>query len=135
MIAVTSLIAMHWSEIRPLPPPPHSPTKHIQNTCRIIYTIMHTVRTFNSCTRRPDVCPCLVVQTPMDIMSQIYEKHIEDPRSLRLKATFSCKGNPRIHAQENRCQSGVRSSILPGLLTHLVQELNVGTVGLKAQRA
>ena len=34
----------------------------------------------------------------------------------------------RIHAQETRCQSGVRSCILPGLSTHLVQELNAGTV-------
>ena len=26
----------------------------------------NTVQTFNSCTSRPDVCQCLVVQTPMD---------------------------------------------------------------------
>ena len=31
----------------------------------------HTVQTFNSCTSRPDVCQCLVVQTPMDNMSKI----------------------------------------------------------------
>ena len=28
-----------------------------------------TVQTFNSCTSRPDICQCLVVQTPIDIMS------------------------------------------------------------------
>ena len=29
-----------------------------------------TVQTFNSCTSRPDVCQCLVVQIPMDNMSE-----------------------------------------------------------------
>ena len=37
----------------------------------------------------------------------------------------------RIHAQETRWQSGVRSCIMPGLPMHLMQELNVGTVVIK----
>ena len=46
-------------------------------------------------------------------------------------ATFSFfLGHPCIYAQETVLQSGVRSSILPGLPTHLVQELNVGTVAV-----
>ena len=31
---------------------------------------LSTVRTFNSCTSRPEVCQCLVIQTPMDNMSK-----------------------------------------------------------------
>ena len=34
----------------------------------------------------------------------------------------------RIHAQETGCQSGVRSSIVPGLPTHLLQKLNASAV-------
>ena len=37
-------------------------------------------------------------------------------------------GHPCIHAQDTGWQSGVRSCITPGLLRHLVQELNVSTV-------
>ena len=41
----------------------------------------------------------------------------------------ACKSKlPGIHAQETGWQSGVRSCIMPGMPTHLVQELNVGTV-------
>ena len=40
-----------------------------------------TVQTFNYCTRRTDVCQCLVVQIPMDNMPK-KAKHIDDPRSL-----------------------------------------------------
>ena len=50
-----------------------------------------TVQTFNSCTSRPDICQCLVVQTPMDNMSKTGAKDINDPRSLQIKATFSCE--------------------------------------------
>ena len=56
--------------------------RRIQNT---------TVQIFNSCTGRPDLSKCLFVQTPMDDMSMKYAKHINDPRCLRIKATFSCK--------------------------------------------
>ena len=38
-----------------------------------------------------------------------------------------------IHVHETGCQSGVRSCSMPGLPRHLVQELNVGTVGLGVQ--
>ena len=41
-----------------------------------------TVQPFNSCTSRPDVCQCLVVQKPVDNMSKRYAKYINDPRSL-----------------------------------------------------
>ena len=60
-------------------------------------------------------------------MSKRYAKYINDPRSLWIKATFSCKVNRGIHTQENGLQSGVRSCIMPGLAAHYVQELNVGT--------
>ena len=58
------------------------------------------------------------------------DKRINDPRSLRIKATFSCEV---IHAPMHPCQETgwqwvVWSCIIPGLATHLVQELNVGTV-------
>ena len=33
-------------------------------------SIVSTGQTFNSCTSRPDICQCLVVQTPMDNMSK-----------------------------------------------------------------
>ena len=44
-----------------------------------------------------------------------------------MKATFSCE---IINASlpRDRWQSGMRSCIMPGLPTHLVQELDVGTV-------
>ena len=37
-------------------------------------------------------------------------------------------GHLRFHAQKTGWRSGVRSCIMSGLPTHLVQELNVGTV-------
>ena len=40
-----------------------------------------TVQISNYCTKRPDVCQCLVVQTPMDNTPK-KAKHIDDPRSL-----------------------------------------------------
>ena len=52
-------------------------------------------------------------------------KHINDPRSLRIKATFSSKV---IHAHETGWQSDMRLFIMSGLPMHLVEELNVGTV-------
>ena len=87
-----------------------------------------TVETFNSFTSRPNVCQCLVVQKPVDNMSKRYAKYINDPRSLRIKATFSCEVIRGIHTQKNGLQSGVRLCIMTGLAAHLVQELNVGTV-------
>ena len=49
-------------------------------------------------------------------------KHNYDPRSLRMKATFSCEV---IHAKEIGWQSSVRLHLIAGLPTHLVQALNV----------
>ena len=40
---------------------------HVSLSCR---RFACTERTFNYCTSRPDVCQCLVVQTPMDITSE-----------------------------------------------------------------
>ena len=53
--------------------------------------VANTVQTFNSCTSRPDVCHCLVVQTPRDNIPIKYDRHINDPRSLRIKVTFSSR--------------------------------------------
>ena len=36
----------------------------------VFYIRVNTVHTFNTCTSRPDMCQCLVVRTPMDIMSK-----------------------------------------------------------------
>ena len=41
---------------------------------------------------------------------------------------FSVVGHPLTNEQETGWQSGMRSCIMLGLPTHLVQELNVGTV-------
>ena len=49
-------------------------------------------------------------------------------RSLRIKATFHSRLFMHPCRQETGWQSVMRSCILPGLPTHLVQELNVGTV-------
>ena len=43
----------------------------------------------------------------------------------QIKATFS---REVIHTQENEWQSGVRLCVMVRLPTHLVQELNAGTV-------
>ena len=66
-----------------------------------------TVQIFNSCTSRPDVFHCLVVKTPMANTSKIQAKHINDPRSLRAKATFNCEV---IHASMLRKFGGNRVS-------------------------
>ena len=42
-----------------------------------------TVQSFNFCTSQPGVCQWLVMQTPMDIISKIYPKHMNDLHSLR----------------------------------------------------
>ena len=93
----------------------------------ICHSTTCTVKTFNSCTSRLDVSQCLVVQTPMDNMSKKYAKHINDPRSLRIKATFSCEV---IHASMPRTgwQSGVRSWIMRRLPAYLMKELNDTTL-------
>ena len=85
-----------------------------------------TVQTFNSCTSRPDVCHCLVVQIPIDNMSKNNPStsmtHVACESKLRsVVRSF-------IHDHETGLQSDVRSCIMLGLPTHLVQELNVVTV-------
>ena len=57
-----------------------------------------TVQTFNSCTSRPDVCQCLVVQTPMDSMS---------------RTTSSMPMTHVTLACESKLRSIVRSSVHP----------------------
>ena len=59
------------------------------------------------------------------VLGSFFDKRINDPRSLQIKATFTCEV---IDALETGWQSGVWSWHMPGLPTHLVQELNVGTV-------
>ena len=59
-------------------------------------------------------------------------KHINDPRSLRIEAAFSFEV---IHASMPSKLGGDQacgSCIMPGLPTHLVQELNIGTVARAA---
>ena len=56
-------------------------TFHLSRCCSAIHPTQHAVRTFNSCTSRPDVCQCLVVQTSMGNMSKnkpdISIKHVD----------------------------------------------------------
>ena len=57
-----------------------------------------TVHTFNSCTSRPDVCQCLVVQTPMDIVykriSQAHQWLVSKKlRSVVRSSIHPCPGN------------------------------------------
>ena len=81
------------------------PTQHPSYCWAGCPSLPHTVQTCNSCTNRPDVCQCLVGQTPMDNRSK-HAKNLRGPRSLRTIATFNCEA---IHAQETGWQSGMRS--------------------------
>ena len=85
---------------------------------------LHAVHTFNSCTSPPDVCQSLVVKTPKDNMLK-KAKHIIDPRSLQIIATFSFWDQGSVFASMYRKLCGNRTCGRP---THLVQELNAGTV-------
>ena len=83
-----------------------------------------TVQTFNSCTSRPVVYQCLVVEAPVDNMSTYNPStsmaHVaceSKSRSLVRLSVYSCP--------INRWQVGVWSCMVP---RYLVQELNVGTV-------
>ena len=110
-LAVRKLTAMHKKE-------------HKDTQCQSMRSslIKHTVKTFNSCTSQPDICQCLVVKHPWwtNITNQSY---------------FQLQGHTCIHIQETGLQSGVRLCIMPGLSRHLVQELNVGTVGPLIKRS
>ena len=88
--------------------------------CVCVFTV-----DFNSCTSPPDICQCLVVQKPTGNMSNHRQS---SSASLRIKATSNC--HPCVRAKETGWPSGVRSCIMPGLSTHSVQELNIGTLGI-----
>ena len=63
-------------------------------------------------------------------------KNINGPQSLQSKATFSCEVVMHSCSGKYPRESGMRSCIMPGLSTHLVQELIVGTIYmLGGQRA
>ena len=66
-----------------------------------IHSNIHTVQTFNSCTSRPDVCQCLVVQSPIDNMS-----NNRPSTSMTHVATFICED---IHASMPRKRGGNRA--------------------------
>ena len=92
-----------------------------------VQTLRTTVQTFYSCTRRPDICQCLAVPTPIDSMSKSKPSTPMIKPSFRIKATLCCEV---IHASMHKKlgESGVRSCIMPGLPRHLVHGLNAGTV-------
>ena len=87
-----------------------------------ITTKKAAVETINSCTSRPDVCQCLVAQTPVDKMSKNKPSssmtHVSDETMLSLDGrSGTCVS---IHTQETVWQSGLRYCIMPGLLTHIM---------------
>ena len=100
-----------------------------------------TVQAFNFCTSRPDVCRCLVVRQSWvrspgctnthGLHVKEETNHNNDSHSLRIKVTFSCDV---IIASMARKLLAIGSAVAyyaqPGPSTHLVQELNVGTVPL-----
>ena len=67
---------------------------YVRRDCKNAIWHKSTVQTLNVCTSRPDICQCLVVQSPMDSMSK-YGKRINYKHSLRIKDTFSCHGSSR----------------------------------------
>ena len=89
--------------------------------------LVATVQVFNSFTSRPDVCYCLVVQTPKDNMSKIKPRTsiVHVVCESKLRSVLRSSMHPY---RENVWQSGVRSCYMPGLSEHFVQELDVGTV-------
>ena len=93
----------------------HKPIYHV------CFTYVSTVQTFNSCTRRPVICQCLVVQIPVDNISKYNPK-----TSMAIVACESKSRSvvrPSVHpCPGNWWKAGVRSCIMP---MHLVQELNV----------
>ena len=57
----------------------------------ISYHVYGQYCTFNSCTSRLDICQCLVVQTPVDNMSNKETKYFNDPCILQIENMFSCE--------------------------------------------
>ena len=52
------------------------------------------VQALSSCISRPDICQCLVVQTPMDNIPKAYAMHINYPRRLRISSVVWSFLNP-----------------------------------------
>ena len=104
---------------------------NVFSCCQIIYGVcfcnihilqsinMHTVQAINSCSRWPVVSQCLIVKNTWIICQKMIKTH-QWPTELATQRYFHCEV---IHAWK----SGVRSCIMPEMLTHLVQKLNVGT--------
>ena len=84
-----------------------------------------TVQAFISCTSRPDVCHCRSYKHPWITCPKMSQAHQWPTPSLWIDAKLW--GHLYIYAQETWWQYGVRSCIMYGLPTHLVQELNVST--------
>ena len=84
-----------------------------QNQLTDSITVIYTVQMFNSCTSSPDVCPCLVVQKPMDNMSK------NKPSTSMTHLVRESKPCSVVRSSVLR-KLGVRSCILPGLSTRLV---------------
>ena len=106
-----------------------------------------TVKTFNYCTSRSNawhrqvffIFKCYLFKLPTSCTNVHGYKHIKKIsrhiNDSRIRSTFNCGviGLPK--PRKTGWQSGVRSSIKPGLLAHLVQELKTGTaVPLDYQR-
>ena len=83
----------------------------------------HKIKTFNSCMSRSDVCQCLVVQTPLDNMSK-------NKPSISMSQIASESESRSVVRSSMHLWLGklVQSCFVPGLPSHLVQELNDGTV-------
>ena len=64
----------------------------------------------------------------MDSMSKIKAKHINDLHRLQIKASFSYEVSHAFMSMKTWWSTGLWSCNMPGLPTHLVQELNVSTV-------
>ena len=101
-----------------------------RNNSGIVSSCTTTVETFKFCTSRPivHVCQCLVVQIPIDNMSKYQRSTPMTHVACKSKLRSLVRCHPCIDAQETVWKSGFRSCIMPGLTTHVVQELNVGTV-------
>ena len=89
--------------------------------------IKNTVQTFNSCTRRPDVCQRLLVQTPINNMSKnkpSTSHHCLDG------CKFSCEVRDLLSHPCPGNLVAIRCAVVcyARLPMHLVQEFNAGTV-------
>ena len=81
-----------------------------------------TIQTCSSCTSLPGVWQCLDVKTPLDIMATNKQS------TSMTHAAGESKLCSVLRSSIHPWQSYVWVCIMPELLTHLVQELNIGTV-------